>query len=82
MKSGIVQVLRSKGFVWLAGNDIMAGEWSQAGSIMRIGCGGPWFAALPRKAWNIVKVCDLRVLTPELYGTFAHGLASRRAGAH
>lgn len=52
----VLQVLRSKGFVWLAGNDVMAGEWSQAGSIMRLSCGGPWFAALPRQAWNIVKV--------------------------
>ncbi|KAK9806508.1 hypothetical protein WJX73_005415 [Symbiochloris irregularis] len=56
------QVLRSKGFVWLAGNDVMAGEWSQAGSIMRLNCGGPWFAALPREAWNIPEGEDKDIL--------------------
>lgn len=51
-----MQVLRSKGFVWLADNEVMSGEWSQVGSILRLSCGGPWFAALPREAWNTAKV--------------------------
>lgn len=34
------QVLRSKGFVWLAGRDDVSGDWSQAGSVLRIRCGG------------------------------------------
>ena len=32
------QVLRSKGFLWLAGRDEMSGEWSQAGAVIRIRC--------------------------------------------
>ena len=50
------QVLRSKGFIWMAGNDVMSGEWSQAGTILRMSCGGPWFAAIPREAWNVEDV--------------------------
>lgn len=35
---GRLQVLRSKGFVWLAGRDDVGGDWSQAGSVLRIRC--------------------------------------------
>ena len=34
------QVLRSKGTLWLAGRQDMSGDWSQAGSVLRIRCGG------------------------------------------
>lgn len=34
------RVLRSKGVMWLAGRDDMSGEWSQAGAVLRIRCGG------------------------------------------
>ena len=29
----------------------MSGAWSQAGSILRLGPGGPWFAAVPEDSW-------------------------------
>ncbi|KAG2495666.1 hypothetical protein HYH03_006266 [Edaphochlamys debaryana] len=45
------QVLRSKGFVWLAGRDDHCGEWSSAGNLLRLGTGGPWYDVLPREAW-------------------------------
>ena len=80
------QLLRSKGFVWLATRPNLCGEWSQvtpslrrhvtwsvnlrsvnllvhslptslpfcrfqAGGILRLGMGGPWYAALPDEAW-------------------------------
>ncbi|KAL4436621.1 hypothetical protein ABPG75_003760 [Micractinium tetrahymenae] len=45
------QLLRSKGFIWLATRPDLCGEWSQAGGVMRLGVGGPWYAALPRQAW-------------------------------
>jgi G3E family GTPase len=44
-------VLRSKGFFWLASRPDMAGEWSQAGGIMRHGPAGTWWAATPREHW-------------------------------
>lgn len=45
------QVLRSKGFVWLASRPELCGEWSQAGGILRFTVGGPWYATLPEEAW-------------------------------
>ncbi len=37
--------------MWLAGRGDLCGEWSQAGGILRLGVGGPWYAALPDEAW-------------------------------
>ncbi|KAB8258463.1 CobW/HypB/UreG, nucleotide-binding domain-containing protein [Aspergillus pseudonomiae] len=44
-------ILRSKGFFWLATRPYQFGEWSQAGGMLTIGCGGPWFAEVPDEAW-------------------------------
>jgi hypothetical protein len=44
-------VLRSKGFFWLATRPLQFGEWSQAGGMLTVGCGGPWFVELPRDMW-------------------------------
>ncbi|CAG8923110.1 unnamed protein product [Penicillium salamii] len=44
-------VLRSKGFFWLTTRPWQFGEWSQAGGMMTVGCGGPWFAEMPDEAW-------------------------------
>ena len=46
-----MQILRSKGFVWLARRDDMMGEWSSAGQMLKLSCGGPWFAAIPQENW-------------------------------
>lgn len=55
-------VLRSKGFIWLATRPIQMGEWSQAGGMLTMGSGGPWFAEVPREAWpeddDIIKSID------------------------
>jgi G3E family GTPase len=48
---GFGSVLRSKGFFWLATRAFQFGEWSQAGGMLTIGCGGPWFAEVPDEAW-------------------------------
>ena len=45
------QVIRSKGFFWLATRAFQFGEWSQAGGMLTIGCGGPWFVEVPDEAW-------------------------------
>lgn len=45
------QLLRSKGFVWVATRRDLCGEWSQAGGVLRFTVGGPWYAALPEEAW-------------------------------
>lgn len=44
-------VMRSKGFFWLALRNDSAGEWSQAGGIVRHGPAGIWWAAAPRQHW-------------------------------
>lgn len=44
-------VLRSKGFIWLSTRPFQFGEWSQAGGMLTMGCGGPWFAEVPDEAW-------------------------------
>ncbi|KAI7973798.1 hypothetical protein EIK77_000997 [Talaromyces pinophilus] len=44
-------VLRSKGFFWLATRSLQFGEWSQAGGILTVSCGGVWFSELPREMW-------------------------------
>ena len=44
-------VLRSKGFFWLASRANAAGEWSQAGGIVRHGPAGLWWADAPREHW-------------------------------
>ncbi|EIE20842.1 cobW-domain-containing protein, partial [Coccomyxa subellipsoidea C-169] len=43
--------LGGQGFIWIAGREDLCGEWSQAGGILRLGVGGPWYAALPDEAW-------------------------------
>ena len=44
-------LLRSKGFFWLATRFDIAGQWSQAGGIMRHGPAGYWWAAVPESQW-------------------------------
>ena len=43
-------VLRSKGFFWLASRHNVAGEWSQAGGMARHGPAGMWWAVAPSDA--------------------------------
>ncbi len=40
-----------QGYFWLQGRTSMCGSWSQAGAILRVGPGGPWFAAVPKDSW-------------------------------
>jgi len=44
-------LLRSKGFFWLATRFDQAGTWSQAGGIMHHGFGGLFWAAVPKDVW-------------------------------
>ncbi|KUJ20538.1 cobW-domain-containing protein [Mollisia scopiformis] len=44
-------LLRSKGFFWLATRPSQHGEWSQAGGMLTLQGGGPWFCVVPREAW-------------------------------
>ncbi|KAI6250956.1 putative metal chaperone [Erysiphe necator] len=44
-------LLRSKGFYWLATRPYQIGEWSQAGGMLTLGGGGPWFCTIERDEW-------------------------------
>lgn len=44
-------VIRSKGFVWLASRNELAGMWSQAGAVCQLEVGGMWWADVPREEW-------------------------------
>ena len=45
-------VLRSKGFMWLATRPLNQGEWSQAGAILVVSNGGPWNCTLSPEDWD------------------------------
>lgn len=44
-------IMRSKGYLWIAGRDDQCGEWAHAGSVLEVSSGGPWMATLPREMW-------------------------------
>jgi len=44
-------LVRSKGFFWLASRFDQAGEWSQAGGIMNHGFAGMFWSAIPTDQW-------------------------------
>ncbi|WP_093415441.1 MULTISPECIES: zinc metallochaperone GTPase ZigA [unclassified Pseudomonas] len=45
------KLLRSKGFFWLASKHQDAGNWSQAGGLMRHGFAGRWWRFVPKSQW-------------------------------
>ena len=42
-------ILRSKGFIWIAGRDAYVGEWEQAGAVGELSCGGYFYGAIPEE---------------------------------
>ncbi|WP_166362238.1 zinc metallochaperone GTPase ZigA [Pseudomonas akapageensis] len=44
-------LLRSKGYFWLASKYQEAGSWSQAGGMLRHGFAGRWWRFVPREQW-------------------------------
>jgi G3E family GTPase len=70
--SGMVNgnLLRSKGFFWLASRPDAVGSWSQAGGIMRHGCAGQWWAAAPPEDWPVDEETRSEILSKwaEPYG--------------
>jgi G3E family GTPase len=47
----LVQVLRSKGYVWIASRVWRAGHWSKVGRYIALNAGPTWWAAVPRDDW-------------------------------
>lgn len=46
-------LLRSKGFVWLATRPNQSGDWSQAGAMLTFSPGLQWFATVPKNEWPL-----------------------------
>lgn len=55
-------VVRAKGFFWLASHPALAGNWSQAGAILRHGVAGHWWAAVSPERWPQDDESRLRIL--------------------
>jgi len=47
----IGELLRSKGFIWIASTNDVMGGWQQAGNILRIAAEGPWMCEA-REMWE------------------------------
>lgn len=47
----IQQVIRSKGYFWLASRMDIVGVWSQAGASLTVEPGGMWWVAVPDEYW-------------------------------
>ena len=45
-------IIRSKGFFWVAADHRTAYEWSQAGGVSNVGASGVWWAAIPESQWD------------------------------
>lgn len=50
-RSFFTNVLRSKGFVWLASRPDQAGLWSQTGRLWSLEPAGKWWVTVPRDQW-------------------------------
>lgn len=48
---GFEDVLRSKGYVWVASRMDLAGMWQQAGRVGMLQCEGSWWSAIPVDEW-------------------------------
>jgi G3E family GTPase len=46
-------VLRSKGFFWLATRMKTVGEWAQAGGSLNFSPAGSWWASVPKSHWGV-----------------------------
>lgn len=46
-------ILRSRGFIWLATRHAIAGYWSQAGRVVSAQPAGLWWAESPREEWPL-----------------------------
>lgn len=50
-KGPFKNLIRSKGFIWLATRPQNMGEWNQAGLMLTVGNGGNWFSEIPKEMW-------------------------------
>lgn len=64
-------ILRSKGYFWLATRNAISGFWSQAGQVLSAEPGGMWWAETPREEWpndDADMIAELEELWDETWG--------------
>ncbi|MBE2315752.1 GTP-binding protein [Solirubrobacter sp. CPCC 204708] len=66
LEEAFPEVIRSKGFFWLASRVGMAGEWSTAGGVIHVGPGGTWMDEPGQEIVFIGIGLDERALTARL----------------
>lgn len=47
------QILRSKGFCWIAGRDAIMTGWAHSGRILMLNPMTPWYATMPEEEWEV-----------------------------
>mmetsp|Transcript_13439 Transcript_13439/g.19231 ORF Transcript_13439/g.19231 Transcript_13439/m.19231 type:complete len:603 (+) Transcript_13439:170-1978(+) len=52
MESEFGQILRSKGFCWIAGRDSMQAAWALSGRLLLISPMLPWYCTIPEGEWG------------------------------
>jgi G3E family GTPase len=79
------QLVRSKGHLWLASRHGMRGDWSHAGRVLRVDCGGPWYAAMAQDDWPLAADDEWRKEVrayapppPSLAAALAFGLSKKK----
>ena len=68
MKSQYGQILRSKGFCWIAGRDSHTAGWSHSGRLLSLDPMVPWFATIPEDQWETEGPEDLQVIKSKFEG--------------
>lgn len=51
MNKDFGKILRSKGFMWIAGHDQVCGEWGHSGAVLECSNGGEWMVTMPKEFW-------------------------------
>lgn len=62
LEGGLPELLRSKGFIWLASKHDLIGSWSQAGQMLTLAPLGQWWATQPRWEWPLDDEATLATL--------------------
>ena len=63
-------VIRSKGYMWLATRNDYGAMWSQAGTSCRLEPAGKWIAATPESEWPVTDEPSREELRKQLVGKF------------
>ncbi|RHY70400.1 hypothetical protein DYB30_007015 [Aphanomyces astaci] len=67
-------ILRSKGFCWIAGRDDTMAEWNHHGRLLSIAPIQPWWCALPEADWDVSNESDIE----DIKRDFEHPYGDRK----